>query len=114
MIDGGREGALRACREFGVRHIGNVIDWTVRDPQSCVASAVADSGECIVRAVRDHRAGALRTGEVVHIGIEAPEVVRLAMGSALSAAGRAAVAAAAAALASGAIQPAADYDGPEQ
>ena len=32
MIDGGREGVSRACRELGVRQIGNVLDWVARDP----------------------------------------------------------------------------------
>lgn len=113
MIDGGRAGALRAGREFGVRHIGNVFDWTAREPESCIASAVADSGECIVRAVRDHAAGALRTGEVVHVGSESPEVVRLAMGDAVDASTRAAVAAVARQLADGRIQPAIEYTGRE-
>lgn len=27
MIDGGREGAIRACRETGMKQIGNVLDW---------------------------------------------------------------------------------------
>ena len=34
MMDGGRDGVSRACRETGIWQIGNVIDWVARDPRS--------------------------------------------------------------------------------
>ena len=113
MIDGGRPGAIRACREHGVRQIGNVIDWTEREPDVFIASAIADSGACVERAVRDFGAGRLRVGEHQLIGIEAPEVVRLTMSPNTSAAGVAAVTRFAAMLRAGEIEPATEFSGVE-
>ena len=47
MMDGGRDGVSRACRETGIWQIGNVIDWVARDPRVYLASALADSGLCV-------------------------------------------------------------------
>ena len=113
MIDGGRPGAIRACREHGMRQIGNVIDWTEREPDVFIASAIADSGACVDRAVRDFVAGRLRVGEHQLIGVEAPDVVRLAMSPVASAAARAAVTRFAAMLGSGEIEPATEFSGVE-
>lgn len=79
MIDGGRAGAIRACRTHRMRQIGNVFDWTLREPDVFVASAIADSGECIVQAAADFRAGRLALGEVRRTGLEQPRAVRLAL-----------------------------------
>lgn len=113
MIDGGRPGAIRACREHGMRQIGNVIDWTEREPDVFIASAIADSGACVERAARDFVAGRMRAGEHQSIGIEAPDVVRLAISPAASAAARAAVTRFAAMLGSGEIVPASEFHGME-
>ncbi len=113
MIDGGRAGAIRACREHGMRQIGNVIDWTVREPDVFIASAIADSGACVERAVRDFLSGQLRLGERCHIGIEAPAVVRLEISPSVGAAARAVVTRFEAMLRSGEIEPAADFYGKE-
>mgnify|MGYP002040629656 FL=1 len=37
MLNAGRQGAIDACREAGVRQIGNVVDWTRRDPDVFIA-----------------------------------------------------------------------------
>ena len=58
MMDGGRDGVTRVCRETGVWQIGNVLDWVARDPQVYLASALADSGLCVQRAAADHAAQA--------------------------------------------------------
>lgn len=113
MIDGGRAGAIRACRERSVAQIGNVFDWTERDPEVFIASAIADSGACIEMAVRDHAAGRLPLGQARHFGLEAPHIVRLALGKNVSAATRARLDAVAQQLAGGAIAPATGYAGAE-
>lgn len=113
MIDGGRAGAIRACRERGVAQIGNVFDWTAREPDVFVASAIADSGACIEAAVRDHLDGTLAPGTQRSFGLAAPDIVRLALRPGVAAAAADAVARAAAALRSGAVVPADEYDGAE-
>jgi basic membrane protein A len=113
MIDGGRDGAIRACREHGVRQIGNVFDWTLREPEVFVASAIADSGACIVQAVADFRAGRLASGAVRRTGLEQPEAVRLALHASVPASVRATLDTWAQRLLDGVVEPAARYDGPE-
>jgi basic membrane protein A len=75
MLDGGRSGALEACREAGIRAIGNVRDWTADDPVF-LASAVADNGVAIEAAV-----GAFIGGRFAdrRIGLEEPSAIRLAL-----------------------------------
>ena len=113
MIDGGRDGAIRACREHGVAQIGNVFDWTEREPDVFIASAIADSGYCIELAVRDFLAGALPRGNKHMIGIEAGEHVRLALHPRVDAPARALIESFRARMAAGTLHPATEYDGPE-
>lgn len=79
MIDGGRDGVSAVCRDGRMRQIGNVLDWVARDPAVFVASAIADSGQGVTRAVHDFLAGIFQPGTVQRTGLEAPEVVRLAL-----------------------------------
>ena len=79
MIDGGREGASRACRETGLRQIGNVLDWVARDPDVFAASAIADSGSCIAEAIHDYTSDRLHCGHTVVHGIGEPNYVRLVL-----------------------------------
>lgn len=74
MLDGGRPGAMEACRAAGIRAIGNVRDWTAED-KVFLASAVADNGVAIEAAVEAFRAGRF---EDRRIGLETPAAVRLA------------------------------------
>ena len=53
MLNAGRTGAIEACRERGVKQIGNVRDWVAAMPTVFIASAVADSGVAVLRAVED-------------------------------------------------------------
>jgi basic membrane protein A len=75
MLDGGRSGAIEACRAAGMRAIGNVRDWTVED-EVFLASAVAENGVTIEAAVDAFCAGTFTDRR---IGLEAPEAVRLAL-----------------------------------
>ena len=113
MIDGGRDGAIRACRERGVAQIGNVFDWTQLEPEVFIASAIADSGYCIELAVRDFLDGGLACGSKRVIGIEAGVHVRLALHARVDAATRALLELFRARLATGALHPATTYDGAE-
>ena len=79
MIDGGRDGVSRACRELPIRQIGNVLDWVARDPAVFLASAVADSGRCVAEAVDDFAHGRLKPNSTRVHGLENPEYVRLVM-----------------------------------
>jgi basic membrane protein A len=75
MLDGGRSGAIAACRAAGIRAIGNVRDWTQEDAVF-LASAVADNGLAIEAAMAAFLQGRF-TGR--RLGLEQPEAVRLAL-----------------------------------
>lgn len=79
MIDGGRPGVSRACRELPIRQIGNVLDWVARDPAVFVASAVADSGRGVTQAIDDFAAGVLVPASLRTYGLERPQYVSLVM-----------------------------------
>lgn len=113
MIDGGRPGAIAACRRHGMPQIGNVLDWTAREPDVFVASALADSGWGIRRAVRDFLAGRLSCGIVTTVGIEDPSVVSLKLAAGVPAAVCERVEAWRARLLAGSVDIAPAYLGPE-
>ena len=113
MIDGGRDGITQACRESTMRQIGNVLDWVARDPQVFAASAIADSGRGIDRAIADFVTGKLQPGTLTCTGLEAPQAVRLVMTPDLQHAFGAEIEAWSRRLQSGAVVPDEAYDGPE-
>lgn len=113
MMDGGRDGVTRVCRETGVWQIGNVLDWVARDPQVYLASALADSGLCVQRAAADHAAGALAVGRVTRYGLEEAASLRLVLGAKVGARERSVLDEWAGRLASGALDIASDYAGTE-
>lgn len=113
MIDGGRDGAIRACRERGVAQIGNVFDWTVREPDVFIASAIADSGHCIELAVQDALAGRFAGGGKREIGLESGDPVRLAFAPRVDAAARVRVAHFQQMIEGGALDIPVEYFGPE-
>ena len=113
MIDGGRDGLSRACRELPMRQIGNVIDWVARDPQVFIASAFADSGRGISDAVADFMQQRFRPGTTVVHGLSSPDHVRLIIEEAVALEHADVLSAWTARLLSGDYQPSLDYDGPE-
>lgn len=113
MMDGGRDGVTRACREAGIWQIGNVLDWVARDPEVYLASALADSGLCVERAAADHAAGALAVGRIMRFGLEAEASLRLVLGAQVSAQERRELDEWSERLASGTIEIAGGYDGEE-
>jgi basic membrane protein A len=80
MLNAGRTGATQACRERGVKEIGNVGDWVAIDPDVFIASAVADVSKAVFNAVRDFSQGRLQPGTITRISLEDPEAVRLSLG----------------------------------
>jgi basic membrane protein A and related proteins len=83
MLNAGRMGAIEVCRERGAKQIGNVRDWVSAVPDVFIASAVADSGVAVLRAIEDLARGAVAANAVVKIGLARPDAVRLAMSAAL-------------------------------
>ena len=75
MLDGGRPGAIEACRAAGIRAIGNVHDWT-REDAVFLASAIADNGVAMEAAIVAFLADRF---EDRRIGLEDPAAVRLAL-----------------------------------
>jgi len=84
MLNAGRTGAIEACRERGAKQIGNVRDWVTMMPDVFIASAVADSGVAVLRAVEDFVRGSLVADAIEKIGLARPDAVRLTMRPALS------------------------------
>lgn len=113
MIDGGRDGVSRACRETGLRQIGNVLDWVARDPNVFVASAVADSGYGVVQAIEAFTSDRIANGTKVTYGLESAESVRLVMSESMAQMHGAAIESWLQKLLAGEVAPAEDYDGPE-
>lgn len=79
MLNAGRGGAIEACREKGVRQIGNVVDWVQTDPQVFVASAIADVSMAVLQAVSDLKAGQFQAGKIQKVGLQNAQAVRLTM-----------------------------------
>lgn len=112
MIDGGRDGVSRACRESGVRQIGNVLDWVARDPAVFLASAVADSSVCVEQAILDFAHGRWQPGQHRSFGLDQPQAVRLALHPAVPAALRASVEDWAQRLLTAQVHPATSFEAP--
>ncbi|MFN0163045.1 MAG: BMP family protein [Burkholderiales bacterium] len=113
MLNGGRQGAIDACRERGVAQIGNVRDWTAAEPDVFVASAVADTGRLVYKWLEDIVTGRLAHGEVRTLGMEDPQAVRLALAPRVPAALREQIGSLAHELAAGHISLPIEYSGPE-
>lgn len=113
MIDGGRPGVSRACRELPIRQIGNVLDWVERDPEVFVASAVADSGRGLAQAIDDFAHGRVRAGTTVEYGLAQPDYVRLVVSAELQTRHGAELADWTRRVVAGTVQIETEYDGPE-
>lgn len=113
MLNAGRNGVTEACREHGVRQIGNVVDWVQIDPEVFVASAIADVSIGVFNAVSDVQSGVFE-GNVIHrIGLENEEAVRLTMAVDVPTKIAERIAGYAEAIRNGEITVPEDYDGPE-
>jgi basic membrane protein A and related proteins len=112
MLNAARSGATRAARQGRARLIGNVVDWTERDPVVFVASALARIDVAVMAAVASARDGTL-PGTVKPIGLETASVVGLAVGADVSANVRETVETARDALTRGILSVPTAYNGPE-
>jgi len=115
MLNAGRAGAIEACRERGVKQIGNVRDWVAVLPEVFVASAVADGGVAVVQSVRDLHDRIWKGDLVKRIGIRDRDAVRLALAPApvVPPAVQARIAVLTQEMTAGAIKIPDDYTGPE-
>ena len=113
MLNAGRAGAIDACRERGVKQIGNVFDWVEIMPEVFVASAVADGGVAVFESARDLR-DAVWKGELVRrIGMRNPAAVRLALASTVPDPVQARIAVLTQEMTAGTIKIPEEYAGPE-
>jgi basic membrane protein A len=113
LLDGGRAGAIAACRERGVRQLGSVRDWVAAMPDVFVGSAVADSGYAVFAAGRDLSDNMLKGDIVKRFGLASPDAVRLVLADSVGAPVRSRITGLTADLATGRIALPDVYNGPE-
>jgi len=113
MLNAGRAGAIEACKERGVKQIGNVRDWVAVMPEVFVASAVADGGVAIVHSARDLHDSLWKGDLVKRIGIRDRDAVRLALAPTVPAAVTTRIAVLTQEMAAGSIKFPDEYAGPE-
>lgn len=111
MLNAARDGATSACRDAGIRQIGNVRDWCADDPKVFVGSALARIDLGVERAVSDMRAGG-RPHAIRHLGL-AEGAVGLAVAPDVPTAIRDQVSTIANRISTGEISIERAYDGPE-
>ena len=112
MLNGARQGAIDACRAYGVRQIGNALDWCVRDPEVFVGSALAriDLGvETAIADMIDDRT----PDDVVEFGIGEGNFVRLSMDSSVAEPVQREIQTIAGQIKAGLLPVPTDYDGAE-
>jgi basic membrane protein A len=112
-LDAGRSGAIEACRERGVKQIGNVRDWVAAMPEVFVASAVADGGFAVVQAARDLYDSIWSGDRTKRFGLHYPEAVRLVLAPGVPEPVKARVALLTQEMVAGAIKIPDEYSGPE-
>jgi basic membrane protein A len=108
-----RSGAIEACRERGVKQIGDVLDWVAAMPDVFVASAVADAGFAVFQVGRDLYDNIWKGELVKRFGVRDPDAVRLALAPAAPEAVRSRVTLFTQELAAGSIRVPEEYRGPE-
>lgn len=113
MLNAGRDGVTEAWRTRGIRQIGNVNDWTLRDPRVFTASAIADVSKAVFMAAQDQVSGQWKPGVVRKLGLADASAVRLAMANDVPASSRQQIASYSDAITSGKIKVPDRYTGPE-
>jgi basic membrane protein A len=113
MLGAGRDGVTAVCRELGLRQIGDGIDWCTTDPTVFAAAAVGDVAWCTYQAVSDLACDRFETGVHKSVGLERPDLCRLALAAEVPAEVRRRVEDLAAAIAAGREPIAADWTGEE-
>ncbi len=113
MLNAGRDGVTQACRERGLRQIGNVMDWTLTDPRVFMASAIADVSKAVLMAAQAQVSGIWRPGVIHKLGLADASAVRLALAADVPSPIRQKIAVYADAIISGKISVPDSYTGPE-
>lgn len=113
MLNAGRQGVIDACAERKTRQIGNVVDWTQRNPAVFIGSAMANVSKAVFAAARDQAEGHWQGGVLRQIGLADPDAVRLALAPDVPAAVRERLSVLSKAIADGSITVPDSYTGPE-
>lgn len=113
MLNAGRSGAIEACRQRGVKQIGNARDWVESTPDVFVGSAISDAGAVIVQAVRDLVDSVWRGDLVRSFGLREPRIVRLSLAASVPQAARTALEDYRTQIIAGRITMPERYEGPE-
>jgi basic membrane protein A and related proteins len=113
MLNAGRQGVIDACLERKTRQIGNVVDWTARQPAVFVGSAVANVSKAMFAAIEDHAQGRWQPGVIRQIGLEDPEAVRLTLSADVAQTVRERLERLREAVAGGSVKVPDSYNGPE-
>ena len=80
MLNAGRQGAIKAAKNHDdVSLFGNVGEWYPRYPDVFAGSAIANVSIAALSAARDVKNGDWQSGQVVEIGLENPDAVRLSL-----------------------------------
>ncbi len=113
MLNSGRSGAIAACRDLGCQQIGNVDDWTLREPDVFIGSAMADVGWGVAQAIHDFANRCFPSGSIRHVGVEQPSAVRLSIRSDTHGDVVSRISNVTRLLASGEVVPMVEWQGPE-
>ncbi len=113
MLNKGRSGTTQACRELGIKEIGNVIDWVAREPDVFIGSAWADVGIGVFEACKDLADGKFQAGKIFKVGLQQPDAVRLIMAPDTPDAERQRIAALQQDILAGKIHIESEFNGPE-
>ena len=113
MLNKGRSGTTQACRELGIKQIGNVIDWVAREPDVFIGSAWADVGIGVFQACKDLSENKFESGKIFKVGLQQPDAVRLIMAPDTPDVVRQRIAALQQDILSGKIEVEAEFNGPE-
>lgn len=114
MLNAGRQGAIKAAKNHGdVSLFGNVGKWYPRYPDVFAGSAIANVSIAALRAARDVKNGEWQSGQVVEIGLENPDAVRLSLAPSVPKKVRKRTDVLAQRIIEGDIEVKTTYDGPE-
>lgn len=112
MLNGARQGAIEACRECGIRQIGNAGDWTLEQPDVFIGSAVARIDRGVERALRDLIAG-VSCNRIVRLGLADGDYVSLSVSTEVPLHDQVGLRDIASAIRDGSVHIPDDYTGPE-
>lgn len=113
MLNAARDGAIAACRETGMRQIGNALNWVEMNPDVFCASALAQIDRAVIRAIKDMVADRL-PASIVGMGLaDGDNSVGLSLHPDLETDHRGAISTIATQIAAGLVRVPVEYDGPE-